>query len=166
MDFIDLEIRELEVMDGLVEDIRKYQADLDRFQDSRRDHQQQLSKLMSGKSTLKSMFNFSSKEQQIKKLEYAVEAEQAEIDALQKLVEHLYAVVGGTEINKYKVTRYVRQATKRVEYYADINHIAKRELEISICYAGLEKKILQSVQALSNQVDEESSKPGFVKKKS
>jgi hypothetical protein len=58
---------------------------------------------MSGKTTFKSVFTFSSKDSQIKNLELTIENLQHEIESLQALTEYVTLIVGGIEIHRFKV---------------------------------------------------------------
>lgn len=74
-----------------------------KLQDKRKDDQEEMSKLLSGKTTFKSIFTKGNKAEQAKMLEKQMADDEKEIEYLGQLVELINVVLGAIEIPKFKV---------------------------------------------------------------
>lgn len=84
-----------------------------KLQDKRKDDQEEMSKLVSGKTTFKSIFTKGNKADQIKLLERTIAEDEKEIDYLGQLVDLINVVLGAIEIPKFKVWVELCSATSR-----------------------------------------------------
>ena len=138
-DLLAFESREVEAMQEAVATREQYENTMKKLQDKRKDDQEEMSKLVSGKTTLKSIFTKGNKADQIKLLERTMADDEKEIEYLGQLVDLINVVLGAIEIPKFK--RY-----KQRQYYEILNRTSKMELKHLHLYAALLKSSLVANQ--------------------
>lgn len=109
-DLLAFESREVEAMQEAVATREQHERTgsnkvetMKKLQDKRKDDQDEMSKLVSGKTTFKSIFTKGTKADQIKLLERTMSEDEKEIEYLGQLVDLINVVLGAIEIPKFKV---------------------------------------------------------------
>ena len=139
VDLISVELREVIAFQEAVQARESIEEALRKTVDKRKDDQAELSKLMSGKTTFKSIFTKGSKDEQKRVYERSIEEEPREIDNLSVLIDLEAVYQGEVELPAFK-------AYKQKQYYEILNLVARTEVKQLSIYGGLMKGILSANQ--------------------